>query len=117
MLPSEVNEVYRKGELEPFDMVVSFSSLEHTGLGRYGDIINPWGDIIWMAKLSCMVKQGGYAVIGLENSVKDSIIYNAHRIYGPYRWPLLLQNWEAMHFVQLSDPYRHGIVLAINRRE
>ena len=31
---------------EKFDAVVSFSSLEHSGLGRYGDAINPWADVL-----------------------------------------------------------------------
>jgi hypothetical protein len=116
MLPSEANELYRKGELEPFDMVVSFSSLEHSGLGRYGDMINPWGDVIWMAKISCMVKKGGTAVIGLENCDKDTIFYNAHRCYGPYRWALFLQNWQAKQVKLLQDHFRHGLVLAVNNR-
>lgn len=29
--------------------VVSNGSTEHKGLGRYGDALNPWGDIISMA--------------------------------------------------------------------
>ena len=33
-----------------FDAVVSFSSLEHSGLGRYGDALNPWGDLIASAQ-------------------------------------------------------------------
>ena len=33
-----------------FDAVVSFSSIEHSGLGRYGDALNPWGDLIAAAQ-------------------------------------------------------------------
>ena len=33
-----------------FDAVVSFSSIEHSGLGRYGDALNPWGDLIASAQ-------------------------------------------------------------------
>ncbi len=32
--------------------MVSFSSLEHSGLGRYGDQLNPHGDLIAMARYS-----------------------------------------------------------------
>ena len=32
------------GSFEPVDLVVSYSSLEHSGLGRYGDALNPDGD-------------------------------------------------------------------------
>ena len=41
---------YVQGTLEKFDIMVSFSSLEHSGLGRYGDELNPWGDLIAMAR-------------------------------------------------------------------
>ena len=33
-----------------YDAMVTFSSLEHSGLGRYGDGLNPWGDLIAMAR-------------------------------------------------------------------
>ena len=61
-------------ELGPFDFAMSFSrwafsavcvslntqdcSLEHSGLGRYGDPFNVFGDMFEMAKLSCLVKPG-----------------------------------------------------------
>ena len=32
------------GRFEPVDLIVSYSSLEHSGLGRYGDALNPDGD-------------------------------------------------------------------------
>jgi hypothetical protein len=72
--PAEVNEMYRAGTLEPYDVVVSFSSLEHSGLGRYGDMLSPWGDVIWVAKLSCMIKKGGHLLIGVP-SANDLVYY------------------------------------------
>ena len=41
-------------ELENFDAVISYSSLEHSGLGRYGDALNPFGDIISVARAWCV---------------------------------------------------------------
>lgn len=32
-------------ELDKYDFAISFSSIEHSGLGRYGDILDPIGDI------------------------------------------------------------------------
>ena len=46
MVPSEFMKSYLNGTLGLFDAVVTFSSVEHSGLGRYGDRLNPWGDII-----------------------------------------------------------------------
>ena len=57
------------GELGPegrqFDAVVTYSSLEHGGLGRYGDQLNPWADLIAMAKAWCLTKTGGRLLIGV----------------------------------------------------
>ena len=30
---------------QQYDCVASFSSVEHSGLGRYGDELNPFGDL------------------------------------------------------------------------
>ena len=35
MTHKEMNEKYLKGSLAKFDVVISYSSLEHSGLGRY----------------------------------------------------------------------------------
>ena len=42
-----------------FDFAASFSSIEHSGLGRYGDPIDPIGDLREMLKIKCMLKKGG----------------------------------------------------------
>ncbi len=67
--------------LEAFDAVITYSSVEHSGLGRYGDAMNPWGDRQAMARAWCMTKKQGrltLAVPWLEN--QDAIAYNAHRV-------------------------------------
>ena len=42
--------------------MITYSSLEHSGLGRYGDSLNPWGDLITMAKAWCLLKPKGRAL-------------------------------------------------------
>jgi len=118
MRPFEFNEMYRNGSLPEFDVAISFSSLEHSGLGRYGDGINPWGDLITMARTSCVVKQKtGHVVIGVPSGVKDGIYYNAHRIFGPNRWPLFLTNWWAEKFYREHEGvFENGIAYARNER-
>jgi hypothetical protein len=39
-------------DFEPFDFAISFSSMEHAGLGRYGDAHNPYGDFEAAAQVS-----------------------------------------------------------------
>ncbi|CAJ0942540.1 unnamed protein product, partial [Mesorhabditis belari] len=47
-----------------FDFIISFSSLEHSGLGRYGDPLDPWGDLREMAKVRCLLKDNGVIILG-----------------------------------------------------
>ncbi|GBG00486.1 hypothetical protein Rsub_13305 [Raphidocelis subcapitata] len=76
-----------------FDAVVAYSSLEHSGLGRYGDEMNPWGDRQAVARAWCMTKPGGRMAIALPWG-KDKVEYNLHRIYGEVQLPHLLANWK-----------------------
>jgi hypothetical protein len=82
--------------LEEFDTVASFSSLEHAGLGRYGDPINPNGDIEAVRQIHCMLKPGGLFFLGLPTSNDGSsyIEFNAHRIYGTVRLEVLFEGWR-----------------------
>jgi hypothetical protein len=45
MVPLEFRRNYLENILEKFDAVATFSSVEHSGLGRFGNMLNPWGDI------------------------------------------------------------------------
>lgn len=78
-----------------FDTIVTYSSLEHSGIGRYGDAMNPWGDRQAVARAWCMAKKGGKLVIGLPSG-PDLILYNAHRQYGTVQLPHLLANWHQL---------------------
>ena len=96
MLPSELRAKFLAGTLKPFDGVATFSSVEHSGLGRYGDALNPWGDIQAIGKAWCVTKVGGPLFIGVMGTKggAEMIEWNAHRRYGPVRYPHLVANWE-----------------------
>lgn len=79
--------------LDKFDFVVTFSSVEHSGLGRYGDALNPFGDKQIMARAWCMAKPGARMLLGVPSG-GDGLEFNAHRVYGPLQYPHLLANWE-----------------------
>jgi len=80
--------------LMPYDLIVTFSSLEHPGLGRYGDSLNPWGDLIAVARGWCVAKPGAKLIIAVPTVKRDAIVWNAHREYGPLRYPHLVTNWK-----------------------
>lgn len=64
--------------IEHFDVVISYSSIEHSGLGRHGDALNPWGDRQAVARAWCMAKHGGRLAMGLPHNETDTNHYNAH---------------------------------------
>lgn len=93
--PSEFRHLYLNNSLGIFDAVVTFSSVEHSGLGRYGDALNPWGDLIAIARGWCVTKYGGSLTIGVTyNHDNEYIEFNAHRWYGKIRYPYLSTNWR-----------------------
>ena len=95
MTPSEFQKSFLNGSLGLFDAVVTFSSVEHSGLRRYGDRLNPWGDIIAVARTWCVTKDKGSLVIGVSyDNNNDNVMYNAHRVYGKVRFPFLSTNWK-----------------------
>ena len=69
-----------KSFLNKYDAVVTISSVEHSGLGRYGDAMNPWGDRQAIARAWCMTKPQGNLVLNVPYNDIDAIQYNAHRV-------------------------------------
>jgi len=82
-----------------FDAVVSYSSLEHDGLGRYGDPINPYGDLAAILELFEWLRPGGHLLLGIPSAERDAIEFNAHRIYGPIRLELLTKHYTKVGMV------------------
>lgn len=78
-----------------FDAIISISSFEHDGLGRYGDPINPHGDFEAMEKTKKMLKKEGLLFLAVPIG-QDMLCWNVHRIYGRYRLPLLLKGWKTV---------------------
>lgn len=76
-----------------FDVILSVSSIEHDGLGRYGDPINPDADLEFMTYAKTLLKEGGHMILSIPVGL-DVLVWNAHRIYGPLRFPLLIQEWN-----------------------
>jgi hypothetical protein len=76
-----------------FDAVVTFSSVEHSGLGRYGDALNPYGDKQALARAWCLAKPGALLLLGVMCGATDGLEFNAHRVYGPMQLAHLTANW------------------------
>jgi hypothetical protein len=89
-----------QGLFAPVDLIVSFSSLEHSGLGRYGDQLDPDGDRKAIAQAWCMLRPGGLLVLGFLMTCADegAIAFNAHRVYGFARLAYVTSNFELVGF-------------------
>ena len=84
------------------DIAISYSSFEHDGLGRYGDPLNPNGDIIAMQHAHEHLSDDGILLLGVPLGV-DCLVWNAHRIYGKMRLPRLLQNYKLLDVFSVYD--------------
>jgi hypothetical protein len=93
--PSMFRKQFMDNTLQLFDVILTHSSIEHSGLGRYGDALNPWGDILAIARAWCVTKPHGFLYLGVPTGV-DGIQYNGQRIYGKVRWPLISVNWRPL---------------------
>ncbi len=87
-------EEYEKSPIT-FDAVLSISSFEHDGLGRYGDPINPYGDYEAMKKTKQMLNKDGVLFLAVPVA-DDKICWNVHRVYGRVRLPKLLEGWSTI---------------------
>lgn len=91
--------------LEQWRVLISFSSIEHDGLGRYGDPLDPDGDLVAMKEAWLKLEPGGHFLLAVPVDVHDQMHWYSARIYGPLRLPLLLQGWEYMGLVDWGKLY------------
>jgi len=62
--------------------VSSLHAIEHVGLGRYGDRIDPDGAFTALKELSRIVAPGGHLYVGVPIG-RERLQFNAHRIFHP----------------------------------
>ena len=93
--------------IEEYDNAATFSSLEHSGLGRYGDPLDPNGDIKAVKQVHCMIKPDGIFFLGLITSNDNSsyIEFNAHRVYGTKRLNKLFVGWDLIEQTDRSNQH------------
>lgn len=95
MVPLEFRKAFASNTLGKFSAIVTFSSVEHSGLGRYGDALNPWGDILTIARAWCVAEDDASLTVGvMYDNENDYIKFNAGRWYGRTRYPYLATNWR-----------------------
>jgi len=80
-----------------FDVIISYSSIEHSGLGRYGEDLDPNGDLTTMQNVHNILKKDGLVILGVPVGT-DTLVWNAHRIYGEKRLPMLVDGFAILEW-------------------
>ena len=111
-----IDNSIKNNRIEEYDNAATFSSLEHAGLGRFGDPLDPNGDIKAVKQVHCMIKPGGIFFLGLPTS-KDNTSYiefNAHRVYGAKRLNKLFVGWD---LIEQTDRSLEHSVFVLKKKE
>lgn len=65
------------------ESISALCSIEHFGLGRYGDPIDPMGWEKALLSFERVLKIGGKMYISVPVGQRDKVCFNAHRVYRP----------------------------------
>ena len=109
---------YDDGPHGEFDIVTCLSTIEHVGLGRYGDAIDPWGDIKMAESLRKLLRPGGVMLLSFPTG-PGCVVFNKHRVYSPYRAALLcggLETLDAVSDRSFVRRYRHKLGAFLGRQ-
>lgn len=91
-------------EDESVESLSCMHTIEHVGLGRYGDNLDPDGDLKALSELRRVLSVGGTLLIVVPVG-RPTIRFNAHRVYS-YRQILhYLQELELVEFALVPDEH------------
>jgi SAM-dependent methyltransferase len=76
--------------------------IEHIGLGRYGDPMNPLGSIKAAKELVRVLSNGGNLYIGVPIG-RERVAFNAHRIFNPKTIKDFFSGLELVEFCAVND--------------
>ena len=88
------------------DSISCLHAIEHFGLGRYGDSVNPLGYKIAISNIISMLKIHGYLYISFPIGNVNEVNFNAHRIFSPldiFNWSDEMSSLTLKHFDLVND--------------
>lgn len=80
----------------------SLHAIEHFGLGRYGDPVDPEGYLKAIMEIKRVLKKKGNLYISLPIG-KQRLEFNAHRIFDPYYVLELFKELQLVEFSAIND--------------
>lgn len=90
-------------EDDSIDSLSSLHAVEHFGLGRYGDPIDPQACFNAMKSLQRVVKQNGTLYFSVPIGKKDAVYFNAHRMFEPKTILAVFSDMELVEFSYIHD--------------
>lgn len=94
----------------PDDSLESVSCMhvvEHIGLGRYGDPLDPNGDAKAVAELRRVVRPGG-SLLFVVPVGRSRVCFNAHRVYGYQQIIGMFDGFDLMEFALIPELAEDG---------
>lgn len=82
--------------------------VEHVGLGRYGDTLDPDGDLKAIAELKRVLAPGGLLLFVVPVGGTAKIMFNAHRIYRFDQVKECFSDFELKEFVLIPEKTEQG---------
>ena len=83
-------------------------TVEHIGLGRYGDPINPDGDLTAISELKRVLAQGGNLLFVVPLGSVPKLIFNAHRIYSHEQIMDYFKELTLIEFTLIPEEFEDG---------
>lgn len=102
-----MNLPFKDGEVESISCM---HTIEHIGLGRYGDPIDPEGDFKAINELKRVVRQGG-SLLFVTPVGKPRIMFNAHRIYSYAQIVSYFPEFELKEFSLVPEDAKKGCII------
>lgn len=91
-------------------------TIEHVGLGRYGDTLDPEGDIKAIEELKRVIKSKGNLILVVPIG-RPKIVFNAHRIYSYHQILEMLSNFELKEFSLVPDDKNSPLIINATRQQ
>lgn len=86
-----------------YESVSCLHALEHFGLGRYGDKIDPLGYISALNNIEKLIDTHGLFYLALPISSKFAVYFNAHRVFEPSQILKYLGSFALENFHYIND--------------
>jgi hypothetical protein len=85
-----------------YDCIVSYSTIQHCGLGCYGEPLDPEGDLKLMESIHKNLSKNGVLIWSCPVG-KDALVWNAQRVYGELRLPMIFEKFKELKWLGCSS--------------